>query len=139
MKIVDDKLRYLSIFILLWGTILFLSGCGERVSDPEVLNRVPVTATVQVNSSDHLVTGRILARSIPQNISSLILEVYDTDTLALTFSGTVNKQQGEDPIIFSFDLPGGATYNFTANAYSQIDGGGDLLYQGTTSGVSISW
>ncbi len=139
MTMADNKLRRLRIFLILWGTILFLNGCGGSVADQKISGWGPVTVTVRVSGSDDLAAGRILARFIPQNISSVILEVYDTDTLALTFSSTVNKQQGEDPIIFSFNLPGGATYNFTARAYSQIDGGGDQLYEGTTSGVSISW
>lgn len=136
---VDNKHRCLRVFLILFGVILFLNGCGGPGADQEISGWEPVSVTVLVIGSDDLTAGRILARSIPQNISSLALDVYDTYTSALIYTNTVNKQQGEDPVTFFFSLPGGATYNFIARAYSQTDGNGDLLYQGTTSGVSIYW
>jgi len=94
---------------------------------------------VRVSGSNDLIAGKPLAKLIPDNVASVVLNVVNAGTSVVAHTETVNGLTGQDPIVFSFNLPGGATYNFTARAYSQADGAGVLLYDGTISGYFVDF
>ncbi len=129
---------YKSFVVFLSGIFLLLVGCGTSVDQP-TSSRAPATVTVQVSGSDDLIAGKILAKLIPDNVASVVLNVVDAGTSVVAYTETVNGLTGQDPIIFSFVLPGRATYNFTARAYSQADGAGVLLYDGAISGYFVDF
>lgn len=124
--------------VFLSGIFLLLVGCGTSVDQP-TSSRAPATVTVRVSGSSDLEVGKLLAKLIPDNVASVVLNVVNDGTSVVTHTETVNGPTGQDPIIFSFALPGGATYNFTARAYSQADGAGVLLYDGTISGRFVDF
>ncbi len=127
-----------SIAVFLSGVYLLLVGCGTSV-DHQASSRAPATVKVQVSGSDELIAGKTLAKLIPDNVVSVVLDVVDAGTSVVAYTETVNGLAGQDPIIFSFILPGGVTYNFTARAYSKADGTGVLLYDGTISGRFVDF
>jgi len=132
------NVTYTFMALLLSGIVLSPFGCGSGV-DQGGIKQESATVTVKVSASDGLNIGKVLVKPIPQNIASVVLDVFDVTTSALVHSETMNGPSGNDPIIFAFNLAGGATYAFNSRAYSQSNGLGVLLYEGTTSGVAISF
>ena len=126
------------ISVLLLGLFLFTVGCGSSVNQP-TSSSSPATVTVRVSGSDSLVAGKPLAKLIPDNVASVVLTVVNSGTSAVAYTGTVNGPNGQDPVVFAFSLPGNATYNFTARAFSQANGAGALLYDGTISGRFVNF
>lgn len=124
--------------VFLSGIFLLSVGCGTSVDQP-TSSSAPATVTVRVSGSKDIIVGKPLAKLIPDNVASVVLNVVDAGTSVVAYTETVNERTGQDPIIFSFALPGGATYNFTARAYSQANGAGVLLYDGTISGRFVNF
>jgi len=131
------KSRFINVVSMLFGIVLpVFSGCGvsSSVELTTVNFKISLSENLTSQEEDMAFTPPPLVNSIRVNVSgdgmsstTTRLFVRESDFIATT-----------DPIVVSLLIPIGANRTFTAMAFVSSDGTGPPIFQGSTTGVTLT-